>query len=225
MRILIVDDEPELLRQLGRVFVEQHYTVDTAADGEAALEKIFTTPYDLILLDVMLPEADGLAVLREIRREKIGTPVLMLTAKAELDDRISGLDLGADDYLTKPFSVAELLARSRALLRRATEHGAAILQAGALRLDTISRRVNRDGVPVVLTPKEFSILEFLLYNRNRVISRFDLAEHVWGDAFDPFSMSNSIDVHVKNLRKKIGDAGGIIETVRGIGYVIRSVAP
>jgi len=225
MRILIVDDEPELLRQLGRVFVEQHYTVDTAADGEAALEKIFTTPYDLILLDVMLPEADGLAVLREIRREKIGTPVLMLTAKAELDDRISGLDLGADDYLTKPFSVAELLARSRALLRRATEHGAAILQAGALRLDTISRRVNRDGVPVVLTPKEFSILEFLLYNRNRVISRFDLAEHVWGDAFDPFSMSNSIDVHVKNLRKKIGDAGGMIETVRGIGYVIRSVAP
>jgi len=225
MRILIVDDEPELLRQLGRVFVEQHYTVHTASDGEAALEKIFTTPYDLILLDVMLPEADGLAVLREIRREKIGTPVLMLTAKAELDDRISGLDLGADDYLTKPFSVAELLARSRALLRRATEHGAAILQAGALRLDTISRRVNRDGVPVVLTPKEFSILEFLLYNRNRVISRFDLAEHVWGDAFDPFSMSNSIDVHVKNLRKKIGDAGGIIETVRGIGYVIRSVAP
>jgi len=225
MRILIVDDEPELLRQLGRVFVEQHYTVDTAADGEAALEKIFTTPYDLILLDVMLPEADGLVVLREIRREKIGTPVLMLTAKAELDDRISGLDLGADDYLTKPFSVAELLARSRALLRRATEHGAAILQAGALRLDTISRSVNRAGVPVALTPKEFSILEFLLYNRNRVISRFDLAEHVWGDAFDPFSMSNSIDVHVKNLRKKIGDAGGMIETVRGIGYVIRSVAP
>lgn len=223
MRILIVDDEPDLCGQLERVFSDQNYDVDTAADGEDGLEKILANPYDLILLDIMLPKKDGLTVLRELRKENIDTPVLLLTARSEIDDRIKGLDQGADDYLAKPFSVAELLARARALLRRSTGHASATLAADNLHLDTVSRQVTVDGNPVVLTPKEFSILEFLLYNRNRVISRFNLAEHVWGDDFDPFTMSNFIDVHVKNLRRKIGDSSShLIETVRGIGYVIRT---
>jgi len=170
----------------------------------------------------MLPEKDGFAVLGELRSEGMSVPVLMLTAKGEVPDRIKGLDLGADDYLHKPFSMAELLARIRALLRRSHEQTSSQLSLGDICLDTNSRMVSLDGEPVNLTPKEFSLLEFLIYNRNRAISRFSLAEHVWGDAFDPFTMSNNIDVHIKNLRKKINDsAGNLIVTVRGVGYMIR----
>jgi DNA-binding response OmpR family regulator len=222
MRILIVDDEPELLEQLRLVLTEQRYDVDSAADGEIALDKIFDNLYDLILLDIMLPKRDGIGVLQEIRQAKIGTPVLLLTAKGEVSDKIRGLDQGADDYLAKPFSVAELLARIRALLRRTSEHGVSILTIKDLQLNTVTREVTIGGVSVKLTPKEFSILEFLLYNKNRAVSRFNLAEHVWGEDFDPFTMSNYIDVHIKNLRQKIGDLeGSIIRTIRGVGYIIR----
>lgn len=222
MRILLVDDEPELLEQVRQILVQQKYTVDTALDGNGALEKIFTEPYDLIILDVMLPEKDGFTVLTETRKEKIHTPVLMLTARGDTEDRIKGLDLGADDYLAKPFSMAELLARLRALLRRSSEPASPVLEAADIRLNTASREVCRDGRPLELTVKEFSIFEFLLYNKNRAVSRFTISEHVWGDEFDPYIMSNSIDVHIKNLRKKIGDSNGrIIHTVRGIGYMIR----
>lgn len=222
MRILVVDDEPELLEQIRQVLVQQNYTVDTALDGSEALDKIYTEPYDLILLDVMLPKKDGFTVLGEIRMEKIRTPVLMLTARGDLEDRIQGLDLGADDYLAKPFSMAELLARLRALLRRSSELVSPVLEAADISLNTVSREVCRDEHPLELTPKEFSIFEFLLYNKNRAVSRFTISEHVWGDEFDPYIMSNSIDVHIKNLRKKIGDSNGrIIHTVRGIGYMIR----
>jgi len=220
MRILVVDDEPELLEQIRQVLVQQNYTVDTALDGSEALDKIYTEPYDLILLDVMLPKKDGFTVLGEIRMEKIRTPVLMLTARGDLEDRIQGLDLGADDYLAKPFSMAELLARLRALLRRSSELVSPVLEAADISLNTVSREVCRDEQPLELTPKEFSIFEFLLYNKNRAVSRFTISEHVWGDEFDPYIMSNSIDVHIKNLRKKIGDSNGrIIRTVRGIGYM------
>ncbi len=222
MRILLVDDEPELLEQVGRMLRRQNYTVDTAMDGETALEQLFAEPYDLVLLDIMLPEKDGFAVLRELRAEKISTPVLMLTARGEVDDRVKGLDLGADDYLAKPFSMAELLARIRALLRRGGVHGSSILQLLDLRLNTATREVSRGDQAVSLTPKEFSILEFLLYNKNRAVSRFSMAEHVWGDDFDPFTMSNNIDVHIKNIRRKINDVDGkLIGTVRGIGYMSR----
>jgi DNA-binding response OmpR family regulator len=222
VRILLVDDETEIREQLGRVLSEQRYTVDTAGDGEEALDRIFNQPYDLIILDIMLPKRDGLAVLKEIRRAKIGTPVLMLTARGKIDDKIRGLDQGADDYLAKPFSVAELLARMRALLRRASEHAAPVLKARDIQLNTITREVIAGTGAVELTPKEFSILEFLLYNKNRAVSRFNLAEHVWGEDFDPFTMSNYIDVHVKNLRRKIGDIdGSVIRTIRGVGYIIR----
>lgn len=222
MRILVVDDEPELVEQIRQALTKQQYTVDTAFDGEKALDRIYVDPYDLILLDIMLPKKDGFGVLLELRNEKKSTPVLMLTAKGGIEDRIKGLDLGADDYLTKPFSMEELLARIRALLRRSNALLTPILTIAAITLDPASREVRKNEQPIDLTPKEFSILEFLLYNINRVLSRYNIAEHVWGDEFDPLTMSNSIDVHIKNLRKKIGDTDGrIINTVRGVGYMIK----
>ena len=223
MRILIVDDDPALLGQLQKILENQRYIAETAIDGEAALDKLFETPFDAVILDIMMPKIDGLTVLEQARKAGIDTPVLMLTAKGDVTDRIKGLDLGADDYLAKPFSSEELLARLRALLRRSGDPSIPVLRVLDLQLDTVSRKVTKGGKPVALTLREFSILEFLLYNKNRAVTRFSLAEHVWGDDFDPFSMSNFMDVHIKNLRHKIGDAGHgqIIRTVRGVGYIIR----
>lgn len=222
MRILVVDDETDIRNQLGAMLTGLKYSVDTAADGEEALDRIFDQPFDLIILDIMLPVRDGLSVLEEIRKAEIKTPVLMLTARGEIDDRVRGLDQGADDYLAKPFSASELLARVRALLRRVSEQARVVLKAGKIELDTISRRARAAGCTLELTAKEFSILEFLLYNKNRAVSRFSLAEHVWGDEFDPFTMSNTIDVHIKNLRRKIGDTdASILRTLRGVGYIIQ----
>ena len=222
MRILIVDDELELLEQIRQTLIQQQYTPDIAKDGDEALERIFTDPYDLIILDVMLPQKDGFEVLKELRSEKIITPVLMLTAKGNIENRIKGLDMGADDYLAKPFSTAELLARIRALLRRGSAIVTPVLEIADIKVNTVNKQVTKDNQLLNLTPKEFSILEFMLYNRNRAISRFSMAEHVWGDAFDPFTMSNNIDVHIKNLRRKIGDEKGtVISTVRGVGYMIQ----
>lgn len=225
MKILIVDDEYSLLEQLQQIFEGQRYTVETAMDGEEAFDKLFEAPFDLIILDIMMPGVDGLTVLQKIRKAGIKTPVLMLTAKGDVDDKIRGLDLGADDYLPKPFSLDELMARVRALFRRSGSQVESMLQVYDLKLDTVTREVTKDGKPVELTPREFSILEFLFYNKNRVVSRFSLAEHVWGDAFDPFSMSNFMDVHIKNLRHKIGDFGHnkIIQTIRGVGYIIKGL--
>ena len=222
MRILIVDDERVLLEQLKQILSRERYIVETAVDGESALDRLFESSFDLIILDIMIPEIDGLTVLKRAREAGIGTPVLMLTAKGDIEDRIKGLDLGADDYMPKPFSLDELLARIRALLRRSGSQAETLLKILDLQLDTVSREVTKGGQPVVLTPREFSILEFLLYNKNRAVSRFSLAEHVWGDDFDPFSMSNFMDVHIKNLRHKIGDTGrgSIIRTIRGVGYII-----
>ncbi len=225
MRILIVDDEPDLVKQIREALIQQQYIVDMAYDGEEALDRMYVTSYDLVLLDIMLPKKDGFCVLRAFRNEKKTTPVLMLTARGGLDDRIKGLDMGADDYLAKPFSMEELLARIRALLRRSNALVSPILVLSNITLDTVSREVCRNRQEVALTPKEFSIFEFLLYNKNRAISRFTLAEHVWDDEFDPITMSNSIDVHIKNIRKKIGDTGGcIIRTIRGIGYMAKDGA-
>jgi DNA-binding response OmpR family regulator len=222
MKILVVDDEPDLLEQLRETLTSQKYDVDTADDGESALDKLFDNLYDLIILDIMLPKVDGLSVLREIRKAKVKTPILMLTAKGSVEDKIKGLDYGADDYLAKPFAMAELMARIRSLLRRASDHRDPLLTISDVSLNTKTRQISKRGITVELTPKEFSILEFLLYNKNRAVSRFTLAEHVWGDEFDPFTMSNFIDVHVKNLRRKIGDTDKkkIIRTIRGIGFII-----
>jgi DNA-binding response OmpR family regulator len=223
MKILIVDDEPQFLKQMKESLTGHKYSVDTAINGEESLDKLFGNLYDLILLDIMLPKIDGFAVLKEIRHADIKTPVLMLTAKGEIKDRVKGLDLGADDYLAKPFSMAEMMARIRALLRRNSDHGIPIMKVRDVTLNTITREVTKNDQPVNLTAKEFAIFEFLLYNKDRAISRFSMAEHVWGDDFDPFTMSNFIDVHIKNLRRKIGDhKGTIIQTIRGIGFLIKS---
>ncbi len=221
MHILVVEDEPELLEKLVSVLNSEQYTTETASDGEEALDKIWNETHDLILLDIMLPRLSGLEVLKEIRNAGIVTPVLMLSAKGDVVDKVLGLNLGADDYLPKPFSLAELLARVRALLRRGAETNP-VIESGGISLNTVSRVVLKDGAPVSLTTKEFAILEFLLHNRGRAISRFVLAEHVWGDNFDSFSMSNFVDVHIKNLRKKMktDDDRQLIKTVRGFGYII-----
>jgi len=221
MHILVVDDESALRDQLRQTLGRQQYRVDTAANGEEALDKLCNDTYDLVLLDIMMPGLDGMAVLREMRRVGLHTPVLMLTARGDTDDRVQGLDQGADDYLAKPFSMAELLARIRSLLRRQGGRDP-VMTVGHLTLDTVSRTVTSQGHPVPLTSKEFAILEFLFYNQGRAVSRFNLAEHVWGDDFDPFTMSNFIDVHMKNMRKKTADAAGasIVRTIRGVGYII-----
>lgn len=222
MRILIVDDEENLLDQLRISFQRQRYIVETAVDGEEALDKIFNSEFDIIILDIMLPKQDGFSVLKEIRQAGINTPVLMLTARKSVDEKVKALDLGADDYLAKPFSLDELMARVRAVLRRSCEQKDAVIRVGNIQLSTATREVLVDGQAVELTMREFSILEFLMYNKNKAVSRFSLAEHVWGDAFDPFSMSNFIDVHIKNIRRKIGDVNGsVIRTIRGVGYMIK----
>ncbi len=227
MKILIVDDDQSLLEQLEQILTSRRYIIETATDGQEALDRLFDTPFDAIILDIMMPKVDGLTFLEQARKAGIDIPVLMLTAKGDVADKVKGLDLGADDYLAKPFSLDELLARVRALLRRSGGQSESVLQVDDLALDTASRRVTKNGKPVQLTPREFSILEFLLHHKNRAVSRFSLAEHVWGDDFDPFSMSNFMDVHIKNLRQKIGDSGQgkIIQTIRGVGYIIQDKTP
>jgi len=223
MKILLIEDDKNLLTQLQNLLSEQRYILDSADAGQSALDKIFAETYDLIILDIMLPEVDGLTILKEMRQATIITPVLLLTARNSIDDRVKGLDYGADDYLSKPFSIAELLARIRALLRRPGRECNSILSVGDVSLNTISREVTLAGKVLQLTPKEFSILEFLLYNKNHPVSRITLSEHVWGEDFDPFTMSNTIDVHIKNLRHKIDfpeSCRTLIKTVRGIGFMI-----
>ena len=221
MHILIVDDDTGLLDQLKTALTKKQYEVDIAENGEQALDKIFDVPYDLVLLDIMLPRMDGLSVLNEVRKAGIDMPILMLTARSDVQDRVKGLDHGADDYLAKPFSMAELMARIRAMLRRKGNR-TPMLEAGPVCLDTAKRQVSLNGEEVHLTAKEFSILEFLLHNKGSAVSRFNMAEHIWGEEFDPFSMSNYVDVHIKNLRKKLTPHGKnpIIKTIRGIGFII-----
>ncbi len=221
MNILIVDDDIGLLDQLKAALKRKHYGVETAENGEQALDKIFDVPYDLILLDIMLPSMDGLSVLREVRQAGLDMPILMLTARNDVQDKVKGLDHGADDYLSKPFSMAELMARIRAVLRRQGNR-TPVLEAGGVTLDTVTRKVTQNNIEVHLTSKEFSILEFLMHNKGSAVSKFNMAEHVWGENFDPFSMSNFVDVHIKNLRKKLRVSGedSIIKTIRGLGFII-----
>ncbi len=217
MYILVVDDEAEMRSRLRAALESRGYQVETAADGDEALDCAATAGHDLILLDIMLPGTDGFSVLEHLRRTGIDTPVLILTALGAVDERIRGLDAGADDYLAKPFSMDELLARIRSILRRNSGRDS-VLVVGDVVLDPAARTVRRGDGAIELTALEFSILEFLLYNKGRSVSRFNLSEHVWGDDFDPFSMSNYIDVHIKNLRRKLGST--VIRTVRGVGYIV-----
>ena len=219
MRVLVVEDERKISTYLKRGLEEQGYAVDTAFTGREALDYAETAPYDMIILDILLPEMDGLTVCRELRKRDNRTPILMLTARDGVDDRVNGLDAGADDYLVKPFALKELLARLRAMSRRTTEQPKnPLLQIADLALDTLTRRVKRGGKIIELTSKEYAVLECLLREPDRVLSRTQIAEHVWN--YDVYNQSNVVDVYIKNLRRKIDDGFEIklIHTIRGAGY-------
>jgi heavy metal response regulator len=221
MRILVVEDEKKVASFIQRGLEAEHYTVDVAHDGDTGLARACEGHYDLLILDLMLPGRDGAAVLRELRARRHTLPILLLTARAAVDDKVRGLDLGADDYLTKPFEFAELLARVRALLRRGGAAPAPILTLADLALDPAKREVTRGARRIELTAREFALLEFLLRNPGRVLSRAVIAQHVWGVSFDTFT--NVIDVYVNYLRRKI-DADfepKLLHTVRGAGYVLK----
>lgn len=215
MRLLLVEDEPDLLSGLLRALRKEGYSVDAAGDGEEGLHKAVHAEYDAIILDVMLPRLDGWEVLARLRRTH-ATPVLMLTARDSTADRVRGLDGGADDYLVKPFDVPELLARLRALIRRAARESRTTLELGGVVIDTRSRMVSLAGTPVTLTAREYAVLEYLALHRGEVLSRTTLYEHLFDENDD--TLSNVIDVHVFNLRKKLG--AELIVTRRGQGYVI-----
>jgi len=220
MRLLLVEDDSRVAGFIARGLREQAYAVDTASDGEEAVYLATVNDYDLVVLDVMLPKKDGYAVCRELRSAGLRLPILMLTARDAVDDRVSGLDSGADDYLVKPFDFKELLARLRALLRRSADLRPPVARVADLTLDTASHAVLRAGRRVPLTAKEYALLEFLVLHEGRVVGREQIAQHVWDDAFDP--LSNVIDVYVKRLRAKL-DAGfspRLIHTRRGEGYIL-----
>jgi two-component system copper resistance phosphate regulon response regulator CusR len=215
-----VEDESRVAGFIAKGLREQSYAVDIAADGEQAMYHATVTEYDLVILDVMLPIKDGHTVCRELRGAGFGAPILMLTARAAVDDRVAGLDSGADDYLAKPFDFKELLARLRALLRRSKGLRPQVLRVGDLTLNTGSHAVTRAGRPLSLTAKEYALLEFLVLNENRVVGREQIAQHVWDESFDAFS--NIIDVYIKRLRAKLEAGGGkrLIRTRRGEGYIL-----
>jgi len=219
MRILVIEDEKRIADFLGRGLESAGYAVDVAHDGQTGLNLSHNADYDLIILDLMLPDMDGLAVLDKVRNRKVSPPVLILSARNAVDDRVKGLELGADDYLVKPFAFVELLARVRALLRR----GQPIperLQVGDLVLDCLRRKVARSGQNVDLAPKEFSILEYMMRNPGRPLSRTMIVEHVWDMDYD--GLTNIVDVYIRHLRSKIdeGYQTRLIHTVRGIGYML-----
>jgi heavy metal response regulator len=222
MRILVVEDEKKVASFIKKGLEEEGYAVDVAADGEEGLAMALTRVHDLIVLDIRLPKLDGLRVLQMLRQDDVTAPVLLLTVRATIEDKVLGLDAGADDYLTKPFAFQELVARVRALLRRRTETEPTILRIGDLTLDPARRTVSRGGEKLDLTPREFALLDYFMRNPGRVLTRTMIAEHVWDYSFD--TSTNVIDVYVNYLRKKI-DAGAVpklLHTVRGVGYVLRA---
>ena len=222
MRILVVDDDRRLCAVIKRGLLEEAYAVDLAYDGEEGEYLAEVNPYDLIILDIMLPNKDGIQVCRELRAKKINTPILMLTAKDTVEDRVKGLDTGADDYLIKPFAFNELLARVRALLRREGTSKSPELRAGDLTLNALTRQIWRGQRPIELTTKEYVILEYLMRHPNVVVTRTMIEEHAWDYDFD--SLSNLVDVYVRRLRRKIDNEGqdSLIETLRGAGYRLKA---
>jgi len=218
LRILIAEDEPHLSRQLAAALTDGGYAVDCALDGERADFLGATEPYDAVILDLGLPKIDGLTVLRRWRDAGIGTPVLVLTARDSWHEKVRGIDGGADDYVAKPFQMEEVLARLRALIRRASGQVSPELRSGAVVLDPRNARVTRDGAPVKLTGHEFRVLSYLMHHRGRVVSQAELTEHIYAQDFD--RDSNTVEVFVARLRRKLGSS--FIETVRGLGYRIES---
>jgi DNA-binding response OmpR family regulator len=220
MRILIAEDDRKVAGFLKKGLQEENYAVDLCYDGEEAVFQAQVNEYDLIILDVMLPGKNGLAVCREIRAEGILSPILMLTARDQLDDKVRGLHEGADDYMTKPFAFQELLARIKALLRRSQDYKTKTLTVGGLELDPVSRKVTRDGKTITLTGKEYALLEYLMRNRGRIITQSMIIDHVWDMNYD--GLSNVVNVYINHLREKVDKGFDLkyIQTVRGVGYKI-----
>ncbi len=220
MRILLVEDEPKVSAFVARGLIAERYAVDISADGREGLELAQTYSYDLIILDLMLPSLDGGAVLKSIRKTNSCVPVMVLTARDAVDDKVRIFDLGADDYLTKPFAFAELLVRTKALLRRGPVSRSSTLKIGDLELDRLTQQVKRAGNRMEMTAKEYALLEYLMLNPGRVLSRNMIIEHVWDQSFD--GMTNIVDVYVRHLRMKLDDPypDKMIRTVRGAGYMI-----
>ncbi len=225
MHILVVEDEKKVASFIKRGLEAANYSVDVEHDGKAGLNRLLEGGFDLVILDVMLPTLDGFSIMKQIRQERLSVPVLLLTARVTIADRVSGLDSGADDYLTKPFAFEELLARVRALLRRGGSAAPAALTVADLQLDPVTHEVTRGGRRIELTPKEFALLEFFLRRHEQILSRAVIAQHVWGVDYDTFT--NVIDVYVNYLRKKIDDDfdAKLIHTVRGVGYVLKVEPP
>ena len=221
MRILLVEDDKKMASLIQRSLKEQRYVVDIAHDGENGIFLAEVNSYDLIILDIMLPIKDGLSICRELRKRKSETPILILTAKDEVRDKVVGLDAGADDYLTKPFSFAEFLARVRVLLRRKRTEKTTKLKVDDLELDQITHKVKRSGKEITLTSTEYALLEYLMLSANEVVTRTMISEHVWNDEFDSFS--NVINVYVNYLRKKVdeGFSKKLIHSIRGTGYILK----
>lgn len=217
----MVEDETKLAALIKKVLEKEKYAVDVAYDGQESLDYALTYPYDVIILDILLPKKDGFEVIQELRKKKILTPVLMLTAKDAVEDKILGLDLGADDYLTKPFDFGELLARIRALVRRRTADKPNVLKAADLLLDPRTYTVKRAGKTIRLTSREYSLLEFLLRRKNQILTRDTIIDHVWDSTFE--SMTNIVDVYIRYLRRKMdtGFSPKLIHTIRGIGYMLK----
>ncbi len=220
MRILLVEDEDKVSRFVARGLVAERFAVDTARNGRAGLELAQTYQYDLIILDLMLPELSGSDLLRRLRRSNAQVPILILTARDSVADKVGHFEAGADDYLTKPFAFAELLVRAKALLRRGPVSRASVLRVADLELDRLSQQVKRAGRRIDLTSKEYGVLEYLIANAGRVLSRTMILEHVWDQSFD--GATNIVDVYVRHLRSKVDDPHGqkLIRTIRGLGYVI-----
>jgi len=215
MKLLIVEDETDLRQALAMGLSDEGYAIDSAEDGEEGLYKAINWEYDAIVLDIMMPKMDGWEVLKRLREEKT-TPVLILTARGDLDDRVKGLDLGSDDFLVKPFEMAELTARLRALIRRSAGKATTLLNFHGLEIDTAKKSATVDDKPVKLTALEYSLVEYLILHRDQVVTRTDLYEHLFNETDD--SLSNVLDVHVCNARRKLG--GGFIQTRRGQGYIL-----
>jgi heavy metal response regulator len=224
MRVLVIEDEPKVANYVCQALQEETFAVDLARDGERGLEFAEAYSYDAIVLDLMLPRLDGLTVCRRLRASGRQTPLLILSARDMVEDRVRGLDAGADDYLVKPFAVSELVARLRALLRRHQTHGTTILAVGDLQLDALTRTARRGDRSITLTTKEYSLLEYLMRRPGVVHTRTMIAEHVWDFTFD--HASNVVDVYVKHLRDKLDDDGrpSFIQAVRGVGYVLHDPA-